>query len=477
MSAKEPVGKGHAGLVRSKHRASDPPMLGRKSVLMGMLTSGFVIANAAQPSATAAGTVKPGAIAATTPTYLTKWAPSQAYVRGQQVVSPNNDVVSANVAHTSGSTFNAANWSVSSTYGQKTAIKRAVPNAGIFSGLRTSAVPTFTVSAVGAATTVANPVTVGVDQIAQVLQTGAPAKGFYNGGYYGTGVTASGADYPATGWETVLYGRYIDLIIDEGRSYRVFVDGRAITDLAAFSPAPAGDYRLIVDCGSTGAHHIRLLCNAVVKGFTYDGTNGNIYPPASPLPLKDYYIGDSWVQGYGSNGSTHADAPAGLGAYCSELLGSTSYVGGQSGTGYTNNAGGGAGQTTYPNRVVPSVVPIAPDRVIVIGSVNDLGASPSAIQAAATATFSALATNLPNTDVFVFGIQYVPANVGNATYNAADDAIAAAAAAAPNVVFRSTRTWAIPAAFVTSDGVHLLNAGYKYVGSRMAQVIAAASAL
>jgi hypothetical protein len=116
MSAKEPVGKGHAGLVRSKHRASDPPMLGRKSVLMGMLTSGFVIANAAQPSATAAGTVKPGAIAATTPTYLTKWAPSQAYVRGQQVVSPNNDVVSANVAHTSGSTFNAANWSVSSTY-------------------------------------------------------------------------------------------------------------------------------------------------------------------------------------------------------------------------------------------------------------------------------------------------------------------------------------------------------------------------
>ncbi len=116
MSAKEPVGKGHAGLVRSKHRASDPPMLGRKSVLMGMLTSGFVIANAAQPSATAAGTVKPGAIAATTPTYLTKWAASQAYVRGQQVVSPNNDVVSANVAHTSGSTFNAANWSVSSTY-------------------------------------------------------------------------------------------------------------------------------------------------------------------------------------------------------------------------------------------------------------------------------------------------------------------------------------------------------------------------
>jgi hypothetical protein len=122
MSAKEPVGKGHAGLVRSKHRASDPPMLGRKSVLMGMLTSGFVIANAAQPSATAAGTVKPGAIAATTPTYLTKWAPSQAYVRGQQVVSPNNDVVSANVAHTSGSTFNAANWSVSSTYARRSIV-------------------------------------------------------------------------------------------------------------------------------------------------------------------------------------------------------------------------------------------------------------------------------------------------------------------------------------------------------------------
>jgi hypothetical protein len=46
------------------------------------------------------------------------WAPSTAYLRGQQVISPNNDVVSANVAHTSSAVFTTdqAKWAVSSTY-------------------------------------------------------------------------------------------------------------------------------------------------------------------------------------------------------------------------------------------------------------------------------------------------------------------------------------------------------------------------
>ena len=96
-------------------RAKNPHVLGRKSVLMGILASGFLATNARLPEATA-GTTKP--IAATQPSYAPLWAPSTTYLRGQQIVSPNNDVLSAKLAHTSSSAFptDQANWALSSTY-------------------------------------------------------------------------------------------------------------------------------------------------------------------------------------------------------------------------------------------------------------------------------------------------------------------------------------------------------------------------
>jgi len=45
-----------------------------------------------------------------------KWAPLTVYALGQQILSPNNDVVSATAAHTSGATYNPANWTLSSTF-------------------------------------------------------------------------------------------------------------------------------------------------------------------------------------------------------------------------------------------------------------------------------------------------------------------------------------------------------------------------
>ena len=92
-------------------------MLGRKSVLMGILTSGFVVANAARPSdAIASGTVKP--IAVTQPTSAPTWTTNTAYALGQQVISPNNDVVSAKVAHTSSASYasDTLKWALSATY-------------------------------------------------------------------------------------------------------------------------------------------------------------------------------------------------------------------------------------------------------------------------------------------------------------------------------------------------------------------------
>lgn len=117
MNAGEVAGRGVAGTVDSGDGAGAPTSLGRKSVLMGMAaTVGLVFANAAQESAVAASTSVP------------TWAPSTAYVLGQQIVSPNNDVVAAKVAHTSSAAYvtDKLKWNLSSTYGLPSVTSDAV---------------------------------------------------------------------------------------------------------------------------------------------------------------------------------------------------------------------------------------------------------------------------------------------------------------------------------------------------------------
>lgn len=119
MSTKDIAKIGDKDQTRPENEPVASPLLGRKSVLMGMAASvGVVLANVTQSPAVAAGRTKPSSIAATTPSYALKWTPGTAYVPGQQVISPTNDVVSAKIAHTSSSAYatDVAKWTCSSTY-------------------------------------------------------------------------------------------------------------------------------------------------------------------------------------------------------------------------------------------------------------------------------------------------------------------------------------------------------------------------
>jgi hypothetical protein len=115
MSVRHPAPGSDPDQARSRDQAKGP-LLGRKSVLMGMLASGFVVNGAASA---VAGTIKP--IAATQPPYAPRWKAFTAYLLGQQVISPNNDVVSAKLAHTSSASYatDASKWTLSSTYALK----------------------------------------------------------------------------------------------------------------------------------------------------------------------------------------------------------------------------------------------------------------------------------------------------------------------------------------------------------------------
>src|SRR5213595_3823864 len=50
--------------------------------------------------------------------YLPKWKPNTAYSAGFAVLSPSGDVVTAKTGFTSGSTYSASNWNLSSSYAQ-----------------------------------------------------------------------------------------------------------------------------------------------------------------------------------------------------------------------------------------------------------------------------------------------------------------------------------------------------------------------
>ena len=127
MSAKDSVLKGRAHATHT----DGPALLGRKSVLMGMLASGFVIANTAHPRTASAGTIKP--VAATLPLYITKWTPATAYTAGQQVISPTCDVVSAKVAHTSLPSYSsdAAKWALGCSDARRDAVGMFAKDNGV----------------------------------------------------------------------------------------------------------------------------------------------------------------------------------------------------------------------------------------------------------------------------------------------------------------------------------------------------------
>jgi hypothetical protein len=116
---------------------------------------------------------------------------------------------------------------------------------------------------------------------------------------------------------------------------------------------------------------------------------------------KVFVLGDSWVEG-GSTASPHATWPHAIGPTLARLLGDVEvFYGGQGSTGYTVTPG--APKTVYGSSDrLTALYACAPDYVIVWGTQND-DATASSVQAAATALFSAIATNLAAAKVIVVG--------------------------------------------------------------------------
>jgi len=75
-----------------------------------------------------AGRHVPGGLDPVTPAMIgaaARWAPNTAYTAGQQVISPNNDVVTAKTGFTSTTTYNPANWNNFGTFALRNLVNAA----------------------------------------------------------------------------------------------------------------------------------------------------------------------------------------------------------------------------------------------------------------------------------------------------------------------------------------------------------------
>jgi len=83
------------------------------------------------------GHFPPRVEAALSATYLGKWKPNTYYIAGDSVTNPSGDTVTAKVNFTSGASYNAANWNLSTVYANDATGLPLINGAAIKGGLRT----------------------------------------------------------------------------------------------------------------------------------------------------------------------------------------------------------------------------------------------------------------------------------------------------------------------------------------------------
>lgn len=274
--------------------------------------------------------------------------------------------------------------------------------------------------------------------------------------------TSQGVDAPPYQIDFYLFGSQIEFWANwasTGSSFRLKVDGHYVS-LNPTMLVPAvnlSNYsRVYVNFGTYAVRRITIEADRLALIGFYREANGMVWPTHS-RPDKVAFLGDSFAAG-----SVAQSAVLAWPFHAARLLRwGHPWLLGQGGTGYLNP--GTSGRTAFAGRVA-DVANAAPDILVVSGGFNDVPSknaayTASALQAAASALFAAIATSCPTVKkVYVVGA-WQPTGSPAAELTAANNAVKAAALAAPNVTaFIDTTGW------VTGSG---------WAGVAVPQVVAA----
>lgn len=345
--------------------------------------------------------------------------------------------------------------------------------------------PTVTLSAGNAATQVTNPVAVTFSDPALRYTACDGVESPFGQTWHVIGVTPVGSDVD----RGAPYA--LDFTIDSAdfeiglqgftntRDYKLYVDGQPLTTDVQAGPGNTGlRHWLRLLFTDRRPRHIRCVTNAGIAGLSV-GPTDTLWTSNRPVYGKRaYFLGDSFTQGAAATYQQETY----LYGLC-DRLGWEPLDGGEAGTGYLNTSidSSHPERNSFPNRI--GDIPTDTDVVVVYGGTNDLGFTGD-VQAAATATYSAIAARLPGVPVYVFGCQY-PTGAADTARDAIDTAIQAAAVAAPNVVaFTSVKSWVTGTGnagsptgsgnadvVTSSDGLHPTTTGHRMIGGRMYEAI------
>ncbi|NUS56454.1 MAG: hypothetical protein HOV66_16615, partial [Streptomycetaceae bacterium] len=390
-------------------------------------------------------------------TALPRWKASTAYAAGDTVLAPDGSVVKAVASFTSGATYDSTKWtSVAAATGTQAANEMAATYATRADTVRQlfqripkvplhPTPPTVTLGAGGAASGIPSSVAIPASNAAlrYTCCNGTTTGGA--GGWYTLGNTPNSS--------TLDQGQpyAVDFMINTqdfeirlagqsaSRGYRLWVDGQPLTEDVQPGPGASGTgHYLRLTFTTRRSRHIRILTSAgiVTADALRIAPDDSVWASTAPLyTRRAYFLGDSFTAG------SSADYSFGYPYFLSELFGWEVLNGGEAGTGYLN-PGSGGGRTTYPARANTDL-PAGVDVVVVYGGTNDrsYAGTDADMQNAAATTYANLATKAPKVPVFVFGVQY-PSGAADTVRDGRDNAIAAAAAAAPNVAgFFSVKSW------------------------------------
>ena len=190
-------------------------------------------------------------------------------------------------------------------------------------------------------------------------------------------------------------------------SFWVWVDGQPSTaQPTTLSGILSGNfYRYTVTFNNAGDNVARW--RKVRIYMTYASFGGleisptDVVAASYPVYLKLAMYGDSWIEGALNFTPITQNVPF----VVAQRFGGVLYRCGQGGTGYIANGGGGLKAAFADPARLAALIATGADIVAIVGSVNDVGQTPAAVQAAAATVFSTLKAGLPNAQIIAIGVQ------------------------------------------------------------------------
>ena len=364
----------------------------------------------------------------------------------------------------------------------------AFPNSGRALPAVMTSTPTVAIGSGGAASTISGAVNLPYTTPLVRFLGGHPAVRYSQAGYYqnATLPDSSGIQNPFA-VEFMHDGQYVEWSAkDAGTSayYRIMVDGQYVTAApqAGRNAADGANYRVKISFASRAIRRIRIELAYMPFGGLDVGPNDTVWLPPAPR-RRAMILSDSYGVGSGSAG--YVDT---FWQPMAQILGwDDPWPNAENSTGYLNPGGGG--KETFGTRLAATVVPYSPDVLVVWGGMNDTTTvnaayTTSALGAACTALYDAIATSLPNCLLYVVGVPQPSASVP-AAQSAANAAIITAASAHSKVrgvvdptgwitgtgKVGSTTGTGNADLYTASDGVHPSPAGHAYLASRIAAAL------